>query len=354
MPPDTGQSKTEAPTPRRRQEARQQGQVAYSRELTGATLLLFGVLTLWLLGPGLALVLTRTLHEAVRYFRAPQSVEPLAVLLRLLSFLSGPTLVLLVLLVACALIVDLLQVGPGLSTRLLSPDPERLSPVRGWQRIVAGWWLRLLLNPLKAVAVGFIVVMVAWSYLRQRVGWWMGPETLAHVSWELVLRSLAGAGGALLVLAIGDYLYNRWRHEQELRMTRQELKEELKREEGDPMMRARIRSLQREYARRRMLEDVRRATVVVTNPTHVAVALRYERGRTAAPVVVAKGVDFLALKIIEVARQARVPVVQRPQLARELYRHVQIGQEIPVSLYIAVAQVLAFVYKLTGRANRAA
>lgn len=353
MPPDTGQSKTEAPTPRRRREAREQGQVAYSRDLTSACLLLGGTCVLWLTAPFLAGLVARSLHRVIAEFEQPQYVDLLALVGDLLTSVGGGTALVLLLLASTALLVDFLQVGPGVASALLAPRPERLSPVRGWQRIVAGLWLRLPLTVIKAVAVGAAVLIVVVLAVQNHAGWWLGPEAVAVAGWQLVLRASAAAGGTLLLLALADFVYQRWKHEQELRMTRQELKEELKREEGDPMIRARIRSLQRELSRRRMLEDVKKATVVVTNPTHIAVALRYQRGTMAAPVVVAKGVDHLAQKIIERARAASVPIVQRPALARELYRHVQVGQEIPVSLYIAVAQVLAFVYKL-GRGSRGA
>jgi len=353
VPPDTSQNKTEAPTPRRRREARREGQVAYSRDVSSALLLLIGTAVIWLCGPAAALMAVRALHEAVGMMSHPQQAEPYALIQRLATAVGGSTALMLTLLFAVGLCADLAQVGFGLSPSLLVPRPERLSPVRGWERIVSGWWLRLMLGLLKAVAVAVVVVWLSVLFLRGRMGWWLGPEAVATLGWQLLLRIFAAAGGVLLLLALADYVYRRWRHEQELRMTRQELKEELKREEGDPLVRARVRSLQREYARRRMLEDVVDATVVVTNPTHVAVALKYERGAMPAPVVVAKGVDHLAQRIIERARAANVPVVRRPDLARQLYRYVRVGQEIPVFLYVAVAQVLAFVYKLRRSSGQA-
>jgi flagellar biosynthetic protein FlhB len=165
----------------------------------------------------------------------------------------------------------------------------------------------------------------------------------------MVLRLALAIAGALLLLGVGDYLFQLWRHEQLLRMSRQQLKEETKREEGDPQTKARIRRLQREAARKKMFHEVKSATVVVTNPTHLAVALRYDRGAMGAPKVVAKGAGHVAKRIAELARRHNVPVLERKTLAQALFRTVKLNQEIPMAIYHAVAEVLATVYRGRGQ-----
>ena len=355
MPPGDAQTKTEAPTPRRRREARRQGQVARSRDLSSALVLLIGTAILAVVAPELGRGLVRALQQATRGAADGSVADWTAVAAAVVGAVAGETLLLLAAYASVAFVADACQVGFYMAYPLLSPRLERLSPLRGLRRLVEGWWLRLVLAVAKGGAVLAVVCAVLWLRADQFAGLAGAPVgTIVATSWSLAMWALAGAAATLLVLALADYGYQRWRHEQELRMTRQELKEELKRDEGDPMVRARIRSLQREYARRRMLDDVATATVVITNPTHVAVALRYERGLTAAPVVVAKGVARLAEAIIERAQRAGVPVVRRAALARVLYRSVAVGQEIPVALYFAVAEVLAFVYKMRGHFRRSA
>jgi flagellar biosynthetic protein FlhB len=194
---------------------------------------------------------------------------------------------------------------------------------------------------------------LAWAVLRGRGGLLVaaGDGDVGHLAargWDLTLRLALSVAAALFLLGAADYGFQRFRFERALRMTRQEVKEELKREEGDPAVRARVRQVQREMARRRMMAAVPKASVVVTNPTHVAVALRYERGVTAAPRVVAKGEGFVAERIKELARRHGVPVVERRPLARALFKAVAIGQEIPRELFYVVAEVLAYVYRLRG------
>ncbi len=355
MPPGDAQAKTEAPTPRRRREARRQGQVARSRDLTSSLVLLVGTAALAWLGPALGQGLVWSLQRAADAAAHPHVVGWLDALRHIVTAAAGATVTLWLVFLVLALLGDALQVGFYVAYPLLTPRIDRLSLARGWRRMVDGWWLRTVLAVLKAAVVLAVVCWIVWQRAPSLYGLAGAPAaSVVQEAWGLAIRCLAAAAAALLVLALADYGYQRWRYEQELRMTRQELKEELKREEGDPMVRARIRSLQREYARRRMLEDVPTASVVITNPTHVAVALKYERGLMPAPVVVAKGAERLAERIIQKAREAGVPVVQRPSLARALYRSVPVGQEIPVAFYFAVAEVLAFVYKMRRHFRRSA
>lgn len=233
----------------------------------------------------------------------------------------------------------------------LTPNMERINPVSGLKRIVSR---RALLELVKALLKVSIVGLAAFLSVAPRV--WelarlpaLSPQDAVVFTGDLASQVVLRTAGALLLVAAVDYAYQRWEHEKNLRMTRDELKEELKETEGDPKLRGRIRQRQREIARRRMMAAVPKADAVVTNPTHYACALVYESGRMPAPRVVAKGRNHLAVRIREIAREHHVPVVQNPALARALYAAVEVGECIPPELYRAVAEVLAFVYRLRGK-----
>lgn len=349
------QERTEPATPRRIQRARQRGQVARSPEVAAALTLLAAYLVLRLWGPsawGLLQSLARegwggewgqvselgeqgALHLGVRALTATAlAAGPLV----LAAGLTG-------------LVANLAQVGFVLTGVPLVPDLGRLNPLQGLQRLFSR---RALVDLLRALVKVTIVGVVAYRAVKARL-----PDLpgLAAVPPEGVLAAAAGMAGtvvlrvglAWLVVAAVDYVYQRWEYQLSLRMTRQEVKEELRETEGAPEVRQRIRRRQREIARRRMMAEVPRADVVITNPTHYAVALRYDAAEMEAPQVVAKGQGLVARRIREVAISADVPVVENPPLARSLYEAVEIGESIPPELYQAVAEVLAFVYRLKGR-----
>jgi len=354
MAEEFNQSRTEAPTQRRREEARQQGQVAVSRELSSGLLLLAGAGALWLGGAALAGGLLNALRLDLlgihhSDFSPEQTRDVFAVMFQraagLVGFIVGFLLVV-------GVAVSALQSGVQFFPELALPRWERLSWANGWSRMVSlASGVRGLAAILKLGAVAGLTYWVLRGRLPQISSLCECPLTSVAVqAWNLVLHLALAIAAALVVVGLLDYLFQRWRHEQSIMMSRQELKDEVKREEGDPMLRARVRKLQREMNRRRMLEDVPRATVVITNPTHLAIAIRYERGTMPAPKVVAKGAGFLAQRIAERARRHAVPVVERQAVARALYKAVNVGQEIPTALYHAVAEVLAYVYKLRGAA----
>lgn len=265
----------------------------------------------------------------------------------------GP-LVLTALLLGVA--VNLLQTGFVASWQGLVPDFTRLNPLTGLYRIVSG---RGLVETLKAIGKLAIVGYIAYSTLSGSY-----PELLATIrqdiptilafAGDLLYRLALRIALFLLVLAAADYGYQRWAFERSIRMTRAEVKQEFKQMEGDPQIKSRIRARQRQMARRRMMEAVPKADVVLTNPTHFAVALRYDAATMGAPQVVAKGADLLAARIRDLAREHDVPLVQNPALARALYRSVEVGREIPAEFYAAVAEVLAFVYQIDARRRYAA
>lgn len=353
MPDESHGEKTEPPTERRRQEARQQGRVAKSMDLSASVMLLGGLMGIYLLGPGLF----TGLHDLVRYYlstEAPNLIgreviqQELQGNVRQALRLIGPFLGLMA---AMAVSINLLQVGPILSAHPIQPQLGKLNPIRGMGRIFSKQGLmRLVQSVFKVGVVGCLAAWVIHEEFR-RVG---ALSTLGF--WDIV-RYGGGAvmslgiklGLALLVLAILDYAYQRWQHEQELLMTKQEVRDEMKRMEGDPVIRQRRRQLQRQLAFQRMAQAVPHADVVVTNPTEVAVALQYAPDQMDAPNVVAKGKGYMAQRIRQIAVANGVPIVERAPLARALYRTVEIGKQIPPEFYRAVAELLAYVYQLSGR-----
>jgi flagellar biosynthetic protein FlhB len=244
-----------------------------------------------------------------------------------------------------------MQVGFRISTKSLTPDFTRIDPLKGMTKLVS---IKSGVELIKSVLKVGIVAWVMWSFLSAEypslvdlAG--MAPIAAGLAIFDLCWRLLARATTAILIIAILDYLYQKIQFEQTLRMTKQEIKEEYKRSEGDPLIKSRVKQRQREIARGRMIQDVARADVVITNPTHFAVALKYDASAAAAPKVVAKGQRLLAQRIKEVAKEHNVPIVENPPIARLLYKTVEVGQQIPEELYQAVAEILAYVYRLSGK-----
>ena len=358
--------RTEQATPRRRSEAREKGQVPLSTELIAALLLIAWCAALVLGGGDLARSIGGALSGSLEHMgalgREELSTPAAAALVSdvglrvgwVMLALTGP-------LVLFAALAGYLQIGFQVTPKAVEADLAKLNPLKGLQRMFsARTAMRTTLALAKLSVIAGVMALVAWTQLDRIValaGADLGPA-LAGVG-HVALRCVASALLAVLVLAAADAAFQRWQNERDLRMTRQELREELKNLEGDPHIRARIRRVQRELASRRMMADVPKATVVVTNPTHYAVALRYERapegGKPAgAPRVVAKGVDRVAERIKEVAREAGLLCYEDVPLARALHARCEIGDEVPVELYQAVAEVLAYVYRIQGAALSAA
>lgn len=347
-----GQNKTEAATPRRREEARQQGQVAFSADLTSSLVLLLGLVILALGGQAMASNLLTGMRQDIlgstlRELNAEQAQNLFVTLfargLEILGLFFG-------LMVLAGVAVPAVQVGFHLTPDLLSFNLERLSPVRGWSKVFSlSGGMRGFQGVFKLVVIGTVATWVIRAHVAEISR--LSEERvvlIAQHGWALVLRLALTIAGAWAVLGAADYLFQRWRLEHSLMMTRQELKEELKRDEGDPMIKARIRKLQREAAQKRMFQDIPTASVVVTNPTHLAVALRYDRQAMGAPKVVAKGAGHVAKRIVALAKVHGVPVLERKPVAQALFKAVQVGQEIPGALYYVVAEVMAYVYRMRG------
>jgi len=354
MAEELGQSRTEAPTPRRRDEARSEGRVVVSTELTSGLLLLAAVGVLWFSSRGMG----ASLLEMVRYgvSRLPiQEFGPQQTCETLRGFLTrGAQLlaVLFALLFLAALGVMVGQVGFRMLPELAAPNGERIDPRTGLRRMFS--LLALLRGGAVTAKVTIIavlaVILVKGRFARLAT---FNRQSLASAvvqTWEIGLLLSLAVAAAFVLVGVVDYILQRLRFESSLRMTREEVKEEIKREEGDPQIKARIRKLARDLSQRRMMRDVPKASVVVTNPTHLAIALRYDKGTQAAPCVVAKGAGYVARRIVETARRHGVPVVEHKPVAQALYKAVRLGQEIPAAMYQAVAEVLAYVYRLRGEA----
>lgn len=345
MAEQEAEDRTEAPTPRRLEKAAEEGQVALSRDAVGFATLLAATLAAALALPPLGL-------EMLRAMRALLEAEPGAEAGRLAGrLLASAALALLPVLGATALaavLATLAQTGPPRSAKGLRPDPSRLSPLAALRRIAGPQGLAELLRTLlKLAAVGWALWM-AVDLPALGAALHATPGALLQAASAGAMRLLVTALLAFGALAALDLLWVRWRHLRGLRMSREELKEELKDTEGDPTMKARRRGIRESRARRRMLAAVPKAAVVITNPTHYAVALSYERGQAAAPRLVAKGVDAMAARIRAAAEEHGVPIVSNPPLARALYR-LEPDTEIPPEHWQAVAEIIAYVWRLKDR-----
>ena len=342
--------KTEAPTQRRLDEAREEGQVARSLELNTAAIMLVGAYLLK--GPGTALVnAIRDLILTSINILPAAAISEESLRTRLFSIINTmlPSFgLILVGLLITGVTVTLAQTGFLWSSKKIGFDFKRLNPITGFKRIFSGSGLIELGRALLKLA---LVGWVAYSYLKGQVIALsdLGQMDLASgvSKWVDLASTLAiRVGSAYLVLAAADYAFQRWRFMRSMRMTKEEIKEDYKRSEGDPFLRGRIRAQQRQMARNRMMSNVPKAKVVITNPTHFAVALDYDPDNMTAPRVLAKGAFHVAQKIVDIARKNSVPIVQNVPLARALYKSVEVDQEISPELYLAVAEVLAYVYRL--------
>lgn len=340
--------KTEKATPKRRREARRRGQVVKSMEVNTVFVLtaVFILLQVWL--PSIYEDFRTFFHQVFSYaaadFTLARSFKLFYEIVYILARMAGP---LLLAAMAAGFIANAVQIGFLFTTESLKMDFNRINPVKGFQRIFSK---RAVAELVKSVCKTVLVGYVAFTFLSSQLPGlsllmddtleasfiYIGDITFT-VSWRIL--------GILLILAVADYAFQMYEYEQSLKMTKQEIKEEYKTTEGDPQLKARMRERARQLASRRMMQDVPKATVVITNPTHVAVALKYEEDK-GIPEVVAKGADHLAQKIREIARDNSVTIVENKPLAWLLFKRVDVGMAIPVDLYQAVAEVIAYVYKI--------
>lgn len=357
MAEESDLERTEPPSGRRLEKAREEGQVPQSRELMAFLVLAASVGGFWALGGWL----TRRTEDILTHglsFGREAAFDP-AFLGRSFQALSweGVQVMapLFLLAVVAALATPFTLGGWRFSPKALEPNLKRLNPLSGIKRMISWNSLGELVKAiLKALLIGGIIY---WVVTRQRdqlfalIGQSI-DQSLISFGHMLLFAATALVAGLGLIAAM-DVPFQLWRYYHGLRMTKEELRQEMKESEGDPAVKARIRNLQREAARKRMMAAVPTADVVVTNPTHFAVALKYDSASMGAPQVVAKGMNLVAQKIRELAGENEVPVLEAPPLARALYRHAEVGDQIPATLYTAVAEVLAYVYQLNQYAAAA-
>ncbi len=338
---------TEEPTARRWEKAFEEGQLAFSSELIGGLIVLAAMFFFWFGSKWFFDALLNSLRQRLTFFE-PMISHPNSLVLAIRQNVEQVGLVCLgfmLPLVVVTLLGGVLQTRFNLSSKPLNLDWKKISPQSGFKRIFSTRSLnRGLISIAKATAVilaGYFIAVARWRQISHSGMGTFGQ--LIQVGAELLM--LIGFATAVLLVVIGalDLAFQIWKQKKDLMMTKQEVREENKDSEGDPQIRARIRKLQSELARKKVVQEVPKATVVITNPTHYAVALRFEPGESGAPVVIAKGSDHLAKQIIRVAKEHGIAVVERKPVARFLYAHVKVGREIPVELYRVVAEILNFI-----------
>jgi flagellar biosynthetic protein FlhB len=348
-------SRTEPGTPKHRGEARKRGQVARSAEISSTAAILAGLVSLLWLGPiiGHGLIdFTRSMLSTMRYGAVEMPGSEIFFLKSTVS-IFGATTAWLGILFGVSLIVGFAQVG--LDFAEFTPRWSSLNPLQGIKRIF-NW--SSLVKSAAAILKLIVIVLVCKGIIQDALKSELLTRQSSPAELILYLTEITCALGwrvalAMIVIAIADYAYQRWHHEKSLRMTKEEVKEEGKQAEGNPLVKGKIRSMMVQRHRRRMMQEVPKATVIVTNPTHVAVALRYDRSGMKAPRVVAKGLRLVAERIKEIARENDVPILENKPLARGLYRHCKLGIDIPAIYYQAVASVLAQVYRLAAQREAA-
>ena len=353
MADDLGE-RSEPPTPRRKTEARRDGNIAKSQDLGGVVLLIVGTLVIVLMGSQI-LGRFQIVMEAVLdndTLGSPMVVGEATTVAQYVGFVGVRiALPVLLLLGAAAFLGQFIQVGWLITFKQVTPDLGKLDPIKGAKKLVSLTSLfKALMSIVKVAVTAVIAVLTIYQYRDEIIVLaYLSPvQALARSSMlvlDLAIRLLA----VLLLLAIIDYAYQRWKHHQDLKMSKQEVKDEMKQVDGDPQVKQRRYRMQQQIAMQRINAAVPRADVVVTNPEHISIAIQYDAEKMHAPRVVAKGADHLALRIRQLALINKIPIVERPPLARALYRQVEVGQAIPPDCYHAVAEILAYVYQLDGR-----
>ncbi len=345
-----GQERTEQATPKRREEARKKGQVAVSREVGSAVVLGVSLIFFYFgsgrLLDGITEIMKTAFRDAGQVVLDPQYVQTLAFGVVSKVFLLIFPLLLAV--VVAGFLASVLQVGFLVSWEAAQPKLSKISPAKGFKRLFS---LRSLVELAKSLLKISVVGLIAYLVIAAEIPGlfplayqsnWSMLAFIGRVAFKITLMTCI----VLLILALLDYFYQRWEFEKSIKMSRQEIKDEFKHTEGDPLIKSRIRRLQRDIARKRMMASVPKADVVITNPTHLAVAIRYDQENMNAPVVVAKGAGYLAEKIREIATEHQIPIVENKPVAQVLYKIANIGDMIPADLYRAVAEILAYVYRL--------
>ncbi len=350
MADNSEQEKTEEATAQRRDDFRRRGHVAQTRELASVLLLLGFLGCVWLMGKFFMAHIFES-YRLVYEFISPdmlqkESLLPLIGKISIHLFLILAPFFLLAFVVAMS--SSLLQIGFLFSEEALTPNLEKINPLEGLKRMFS---LRSVVEGVKSVIKVLVIGYTAYYILSDsietipRLVFLTPLQIFEYLSAE-IFRLILGIGGVLVFIAGLDYFFQRYQLEEQMKMTKQEIRDEVKTREGDPLIKARIRKIQKEVSQRRMMADVPKADVIITNPTHLACALKYSPEKFAAPILLAKGQDLVAQRIREIAKENGIPIVENKPLARTIYKSLEVGQVIPRELFAAVAEVLAYVFKL--------
>ncbi|AYM87270.1 MULTISPECIES: flagellar biosynthesis protein FlhB [Pseudoalteromonas] len=360
MAEDSGQEKTEEPTSKKLEDAKKKGQIARSKELGTMFVLIFSAISLLLYGPEIGKGLYNIMGRMLSLNRSEtyDTTKMFAVWSEVASALLFPMAMFVLIIVIAAFIGNTLLGGFNFSWEAAAPKPSKMSPMKGFKRMFGPQAaIELVKSILKFALVAIFAVFLIQTFFDEilHLSIESAPSNIIHAL-EILSWMFLGLSCTLVIIAAIDAPYQSYNHNKQLKMTMQEIKDEYKNSEGDPQIKARIRQTQRQMSQRRMMQDVPDADVIVTNPTHYSVALKYDTERAGAPIVLAKGVDELAMQIRKIAKGNEVPIVESPMLTRALYHTAEIGQQIPDQLFTAVAQVLAYVFQLKrfkkGRGKR--
>ncbi len=344
--------KTEKPTPKKRKKAREEGQVFQSKEINSALLLIITFVSLKVFGKYMYSNLIKSTNLIfTEYINRPElfTLEEINIfLLKIIFIVVKIVAPIIVTAFIVGVIASYMQVGFLFTTKTLQVKFSRINPIEGFKRIFS---IKSVVELVKCLIKVFLISYIIYVYASKQITnmfklYDMNINSIVRCIGDMAFDIAIRAGGVLVALAILDYAYQRWDHEKNLKMSKQEVKQEYKQTEGDPHIKSKIKEKQRQIAMRRMMQDVPKADVIITNPTHYAIALKYDKEQHDAPYVVAKGKDLVAQNIKKVAKGNLVPIVEDKPLAQTLYKAVEIGQTIPEELYQSVAEVLAYVYSL--------
>lgn len=349
MADESSQEKTESPTEKRREDARKEGQVAFSKEVSASAILGMFLVLFYFIGGNVLEGMEKLWIYTFENLNYSELSIPF--MQNLMGYYMKRTVVLFfpffVVAFATAILASVMQVGVNITFKPLVPKPEKISPLKGFGRFFSKQTFNELIKSiLKLVLIGYIGYV---SYEENIAT----LSRLTNSSMSIIIHEAFSIVGvfclrlflALATMAMFDFMFQKWDLEQKLKMSKQDVKEEHKQMEGDPQLKAKIKQIQQKMSQARMMQDVPESDVVISNPTHYAIALKYDREVAASPLVMAKGSDYLALRIMDVAKKSDVPIIRNPPVARGMYQQVEIGDEIPEDFYKAVAEILAFVYK---------
>jgi len=350
-----GDDKTEEPTAKKRADAKKKGQVGRSTDMSAAFVLLMGFFIIKLLWESIYHSIAAYTTYVFSHLNQTVDTESVVrIFIGIIELLAQTALPIMIAIMMMGLAVNMYQVGLNFNTEAIGFKLDKLNPINGFGRIFSKRSLMELLKSLMKIAIiGFFLYDFLVDHLMEmpQFIYFDLTTSLAQIS-DIIFKMAFEVIGVIMVVGFIDYAYQKWQTTQDLKMSKQEVKDEMKQSEGDPQIKGKIKQKQRQMAMSRMMQEVPKADVIVTNPTHFAVALKYDKGMV-APQIVAKGQDLLAQRIKEIARENKVPIVENKPLARALYATVEVGDIVPAELYQAVAEVLAYVYRLKNNRRRA-